>query len=117
MFMSAALWRDGKEIWSVEHRGGDYGDTDLVVKGVPPDGFVEVRARCFAAQESASDASVGVDYVADIPLELARSIVGFRHDEVNPEIDDASFQSLRPEPSGPLAKAARPRRRIWVIRT
>jgi hypothetical protein len=113
MFMSAALWRDSREIWSVQHRGGDYGDTDLIVKGALPDTFDDVRARCFAAQESASATGVGVDYVADIPLELARSIVGFRHDEINPGIGDKSFRALRAEPTGLLAKAARPSWKFW----
>jgi hypothetical protein len=113
MFMSAALWRNGREIWSVQHRGGDYGDTDLVIKGSPPDSFEELRSRCFAAQESARGDEVGVDYVADIPLELARSIVGFKHDEANPEIDDARFRALRQEPTGLLAKATRPRWKFW----
>jgi hypothetical protein len=115
MFMSAALWRDGREVWSVQHRGGDYGVTDLVVKGSPPEAFEGLRDRCFAAQEqeSARDADIGVDYVADIPLELARSIVGFKHDEINPGIDDTSFRALRLEPGGRLAKAARPWWKFW----
>lgn len=45
--------------------------------------------------------------------EDTRSIVGFRHDEINPGIDDASFRALRPEPTGRLAKAARPKWKFW----
>jgi hypothetical protein len=112
MFMSAALWRGGREVWSVQHRGGDYGETDLVVKGSPPDTFESLRARCFAAQESASAADIRVDYVADIPLELARSFVGFRHDMANPEID-GRFHALQLQPDGRLAKAARPWWKFW----
>jgi len=111
MFMSAALWCGGKEVWSVQHRGGDYGDTDLVVKGVLPENFEEVRAGCFAAQEAGGD-SIGVDYVADIPLLLAKSMVGYKHDETNTEIDE-NFQALRQEPTGLLASATRPKWKFW----
>jgi len=110
MFMSAALWRHGEAIWSVQHRGGDYGDTDLVVEGALPENFAELRARCFAAQESAG--GNGVDYVADIPLLLAKSIVGFKHDETNTEIDE-NFRALRQEPTGLLARATRPKWKFW----
>jgi hypothetical protein len=39
MFQSSALWRDGREIWRVLHRGGDHGAMDLVVSGQPPAAF------------------------------------------------------------------------------
>jgi hypothetical protein len=71
MFMSAALWRDGREIWSVQHRGGDYGVDDLVVKGSLPHHFGDVRAQCFAAQVPADAVDDNVDHVADIPLARA----------------------------------------------
>ncbi|HEY6271879.1 MAG TPA: hypothetical protein VIX19_07790, partial [Terriglobales bacterium] len=100
------------EIWSVQHRGGDYGVNDLVVKGVPPGNFEDLRARCFAAQESARSDSIGVDYVADIPMLLAKSIIGFKYDEIKPEIE-ARFRALRQEPTGLLAKATRPRWKFW----
>lgn len=112
MFMAAALWREGNEIWSVQHRGGDYSDTDLVVKGALPENFEEVRARCLEAQESAHGDSIGVDYVADIPLLLAKSMVGFKHDETNTQIDE-NFRALRQEPTGLLARATRPKWKFW----
>ena len=105
MVQSAAFWRGGKEIWSVLHRGGDYGILDLVVKGLPPDPFNDLRTRTFALQSSEGGADADVDYIADIPLELARSIVGFKHDEVNPGIDD-NFRELREGSNGLLARSS-----------
>jgi len=105
MYQSAAFWRDGNEIWSVRHRGGDYGIMDLVVKGLPPDPFNDLRTRTFALQASEGGADADVDYIADIPLELARSIVGFKHDEVNPGIDD-NFRELREGSTGLLARSS-----------
>jgi hypothetical protein len=110
MFASAAFWRDGREVWSVQHQG-DKAVTDLVVKGVPPSNFEDLRARCFAAQESAEPDDV--DYVFDIPLDLAKSIVGFRHDQINPEIDDTSFRALAKGPVGLLAKVMKPKWKFW----
>jgi hypothetical protein len=110
MFASAAFWRDGREVWSVQHQG-DKAVTDLVVKGVPPSNFEDVRARCFAAQELAEPDDV--DYVFDIPLDLAKSIVGFRHDQINPEIDDTSFRALAKGPVGLLAKVMKPKWKFW----
>src|SRR5262249_47054356 len=65
MFASAVLWRDGEEIWSVQHYGGDGGVFDLVVKGSLPDTFQNLRAHYFATQESADDADMNVDYIFD----------------------------------------------------
>ena len=119
MHMSAALWHDGRETWSMQHRGGDYGIMDLVVKGAPPDSFGDLRAHYFTLQEEAGGDSADVDHIADIPLRLAQSFVGFKHDEFNRTIDDG-FRELRQEPAGLLAqagkaagKATRTRRKFW----
>jgi hypothetical protein len=113
MFISASLWRDGNELWSVTHRGGDFGDTDLVVKGAPPDNFEDVRARCFSAQEQGRHDILRVDYVADIPLILAESITGFRHDTSNPEIVASGFRALQQESTGLLGPSTKPKWKFW----
>jgi hypothetical protein len=112
MYQSAAMWRDGREIWSVKHRGGDYGVLDLVVSGAPTEPFEELRTYYFSEQMAAGGASADVDHIAEIPLELARSITGFKHDAINPDIDDR-FRELRGQPGGLLAEAARPRWKFW----
>jgi hypothetical protein len=113
MYMSAALWRDGREIWSVQHRGGDYGIMDLVIRGSPPEVLENLRSRYFALQAAAGGANADVDHIADIPLELAKSIVGFKHDEINPGIDDTSFRALRQESTGLPAGPTRPKWKFW----
>jgi hypothetical protein len=115
MFQSAALWRGGKQIWRVQHRGGEGDINDLMVDGVPPDNFEDVRAHYFAAQEQESAQRGGprVDHVAEIPLVLAKSIVGFKHDEINLDSDDMSFRELREELNGLLTKGRRPKWRFW----
>ena len=113
MDMSASFWRDGREIWNVHHRGGDYGVMDLVVRGSLPEAFDDLRARTFARQAAAGGDDLGVDYIAGIPLDLARSIVGFQHDEINPGIDNAGFRALRQEATGLLAGARRGWWKFW----
>ena len=49
MFVSTAQWRAGEQVWSVQHRGGDYGVDDLVIEGTPPDYVPEIhrlRGEC-----------------------------------------------------------------------
>jgi hypothetical protein len=105
MFVSTAQWRAGEQVWSVQHRGGDYGVDDLVIEGTPPEPFEEIRARCFAAQQAAKHDKIGVDYVFDIPVELGRSIVGFRHDQADAHTD-GNFRELHIGPDSRLTRAA-----------
>ena len=105
MFVSTAQWRAGEQVWSVQHRGGDYGVDDLVIEGTPPEPFEEIRARCFAAQQAARHDKIAVDYVFDIPVELGRSIVGFRHDQADAHTD-ANFRELHIGPDSRLTRAA-----------
>lgn len=91
MYQSAMFWRDGRKIWSVQHRGGNYRVMDLVVDGALPDNFAELRQRRFDEQAAAGGEDAGVDYIADIPLDLAESIVDFRHEYGGTD----EFQALR----------------------
>ena len=113
MYMSAALWRNSREIWSLQHRGGDYGIMDLVIKGSPPEAFDNLRAHHLARQTEAGGANADVDHIADIPLELARSIVGFKHDQINPGIDDGDFRELRQDSSDLLVETKKPKWKFW----
>jgi hypothetical protein len=113
MYFSTSFWRYSQEIWQVQHRGGDFGIMDLAVKGSLPETFGDLRARYLARQAAAGGDNSSVDHVADIPLELARSITGFKHDEINPGIDDTGFRALRIQPHGALAQAMKPRWKFW----
>lgn len=81
MFASAEVWQDGAQIWSVRHLG-DREVEDLDVKGIPPDEFAEIERRCRSLQAQESDTDpYPVDHFFDIPLELAKRMTWFRHDE------------------------------------
>jgi hypothetical protein len=52
MFSSAAQWSDGQKEWAIQHRGGDYGPTDLSFEGDPPPLFSELREHYGSRQNA-----------------------------------------------------------------
>lgn len=100
MYAGATLYDQGREIWSVAHEGS--GDVyDLTVSGTPPDGFEALRARC-VAQQKADDpkASDSVDYIFEIPVELARLACGYRYDLAQFEWGEPVFRVVKPKGGG-----------------
>lgn len=87
----ATEWRDGRQVWSVSHDGAEGGDT-LEVEGQLPDVFEELRLEAMAVQ--AESAGQGVNFVFDVPLDLAAEVTGFRHDELGFDDDVAPFTVL-----------------------
>ena len=75
----AVGYLDGKEVWAVSH-DSDRGPLDLAIRGTPPTGFDDIRARLLEQQRLEDLGQAAVDYVFDIPVEVARSICGYRHD-------------------------------------
>ncbi len=113
MFSSATEWRDGQRKWHIRHRGGDYGPTDLSFEGAPPPLFSELRGR-YASMQEAEDGEKGeVDWFFEIPLELAKSYVDFKHDEETPGLEEGSFEILKLSREGLVAKASKPWWRFW----
>lgn len=88
MVSSASEWRGGKEIWYVMHDAED-GLEDLDSIGELPPTFESIRETQLAKQ-----ASGDADYVFDVPINLAQSITGFRHD-IDIKSDEEPFMVLR----------------------
>lgn len=93
----ATEWRDGRQAWSVSYDGSEGGDR-LDVEGALPDVFEELKqeavaARAGSVKESGADGG-GVNFVFDIPLDLAAEITGFRHDELGFDDDIEPFTVL-----------------------
>jgi Family of unknown function (DUF6461) len=102
MFSAAWLWEDGKCVWSVSHQG-DEKTHDLSADGVLPEFFAGVRDELLARQAAEGGEDAEVDYVFEIPLELARRISGFKHDSsASAAIDH--FEVLDPAPAKPWWK-------------
>lgn len=108
MCSCAACWRGGQRVWSVYHdSGGRSGNLHLDIKGEPPPAFAEIRGRLMSEQEAAGGKKAGVDFVFDVPVELARSVAGYRHDHDIPELSKLAFEVLtraQPPPKKSLFK-------------
>jgi len=94
MFCSATCWSEGKELWRVRHEA-EKGITDLQVSGTPPPELEDIRQRAFIRQMVEGEEGAGVDYIFDVPLHLAQSVVGFKHDEETPGGELELFEILR----------------------
>lgn len=97
MFSSASSWIDGKEIWKVWHDGGEIGHTHLEVRGKLPPEYEDMRKDMLEKQAAADRDKEPVDYVYDLTAELAKKLVGFRHDESIPGLDGEVFEILERE--------------------
>jgi hypothetical protein len=79
--------QDGAELWRVFHVCEEKRSDRLDVSGDPPPQFAESRDRLFREQEE----DEGVDFIHDIPLEVAKAACGYRlDDELEP------FRALKP---------------------
>jgi hypothetical protein len=95
MVSIAEGWRDGIKVWSVSH-DSERGLTDLDTTGALPIAFSSIRDELLEKQNRAG-AKSDVDYVFDVPVELARNETGFRH--------DADFDEFEVDPFVVLGRA------------
>jgi hypothetical protein len=91
MWSSAEAWKNGNLLWRVTH-ASESGRRHLEEHGLFPGQYLAVKERLLAAQQREDDGAREVDYVFDVPLELAEAIVGFKHDRI---INDR-FEVLKP---------------------
>ena len=96
MFSSAEYWSSGKRVWSVVH-DAQVSTEHLVEAGSLPASFLPIKERLFAAQKNErDDDEMKVDHIFDAPLELAETLVGFKHDKVI----EVQFEVLKQRSSG-----------------
>jgi hypothetical protein len=89
MYSTSVGWEDGRKIWSVVH-DSEKGSGHLAVDGVAPSALAPIRARLESAQRADAEA----DFIFDIPIDLAKALTGFRHDEALPATEQAPFEVL-----------------------
>jgi hypothetical protein len=99
MASSAELWSQGKRKWKISHEG-ENGPKGLDALGELPECFNDIRTEMEQIQLSEGGEAADVDYIFEIPLKVAQSIVGFKHDETCPHIK-AGFTVL--SSSSPVA--------------
>ena len=101
MFSGVRTYEDGRLKWSVIH-DSENGIYDLSIGGEPPAELADIRYRLTRQQDDSGGSHADVDFVFDIPIELAHAVCGFRH---NGELPDPMpfFTELEPElpPRGP----------------
>jgi hypothetical protein len=89
MFSAAYGYERGKRVWELAHNAQQNID-DLSVFGSPPPSFEPVRRRLTRQQEAAA----GVDYIFDIPVEVAAGICGYRYGRMKFEWGTPQFTRL-----------------------
>jgi hypothetical protein len=94
MTCSAELWSKGARKWWISHEG-ENGPKGLDFDGSPPENFESIKFEMETAQVKEGGMSAGVDYIFEIPLLVAKSIVGFKHDEVCPHVIGGKFNVLK----------------------
>lgn len=79
----AVAWQDGQRIWWSQH-DAQKGLYNLEVEGSPPERFDSLRRQRREEQDAAGGDNADVDFIFDIPLEAAKTVCGFSHDEAAP---------------------------------
>ena len=103
MVSMASHWSGGSQTWSIVHDAQQAMD-HFEVNGSPPASFPAVRDRLLAEQEAEGGTESEVDFLFDLPLEMAEQTAGFRHDGGSGSYPE-SFDELEPvDESSPLAK-------------
>jgi hypothetical protein len=93
MASSAEFWSYGSRKWFLSHEG-ENGPKGLVSDGELPDSFVSIKEKMEANQLANGGEKANVDYIFEIPLQVAKSVVGFKHDERCDHIPDNLFDVM-----------------------
>ena len=115
MFCSSELWRNGAQIWRIEH-DAQKSIEHISSSGSLPDGYTAIEKEFTEEQKRAGGEKADTDYFFEIPLQVAKSVVGFKHDESNP--DDDGFEVFNGPPRSPhvsrgSAQGPKPWWKLW----
>jgi hypothetical protein len=94
MASSSELWSRGSRGWRISHEGID-GPKGLELSGALPDHLQQIKTEMEAMQKQEGGEKADVDYLFEIPLLVAKSIVGFKHDEVFPHVVGNAFKIMK----------------------
>jgi hypothetical protein len=93
MVSIATGWKDGRRVWSVTH-DGQRDMEHLQTEGDLPAAFTSIRDRLRSEQQTAGGRKADVDYTFDVPVELAQTLTGYRHDADIPGAGADPFEVL-----------------------
>jgi len=98
MVCTSELWRNGAQVWRIEHDAQQSID-HISTSGLLPDDYPTIEREFAEQQKQAGGKKADTDYFFDIPLQTAKSIVGFKHDEA--ELEDESFEVFKGNEASP----------------
>lgn len=90
---SSECWTAGKRLWWISHEG-ENGPKGLTTDGNLPTCFPSIRRELEEAQRADGGDDADVDHIFDIPLKVAQSLAGFKHDEDCPHLVGEEFTVL-----------------------
>jgi hypothetical protein len=93
MVSKATGWNDGRRCWSVTHDAQKRRD-HLAILGEPPPIFSAILSRLQSRQRDSDANGQRVDYIFDLPVELAQTVAGYRHDQDIPGSRGRPFEVL-----------------------
>ena len=76
-------WNDGARSWKIAHNAQE-GMFDLSADGEPPAHFETIKDDFVSRQKAEGGEDADVDFIFDIPLQVAKKICGYKHDEGSP---------------------------------
>lgn len=112
MVCSSELWRDGAQVWRVEH-DAQKSIEHIAASGDLPADYSAIEREHAEEQKQAGGSKAGVDYFFEIPLHTAKNIAGFKHDEVDPAIEDKSFMVFELEAATPGERIKNQNKKTW----
>lgn len=80
MVSVAEGWNNGARSWTIAHNAQE-GMLDLSADGRLPAHYEAIKDDFVAQQNAEGGEDADVDFIFDIPLQVARKICGYKHDE------------------------------------
>ena len=93
MCSAASFWAGGRQVWVLMHEARQKIE-HLETKGNLPPIFAQISERLRAEQAAAGGRKAGVDYIFNIPVEMAAHLTCDRHDRVMPGLGARAFEVL-----------------------
>ena len=107
MVSVATGWKDGRRVWAVTH-DAQRDMEHLQAKGELPAAFASIRDRLRSEQQAAGGRGADVDYFFDVPVELAHTLTGYRHDADIRRAGAEAFEVLLETSPSAAASTERP---------
>jgi hypothetical protein len=116
MCCTAELWRGGAQVWRIEHDAQN-GMSHIGKSGLLPDAYPAIEERFSEELSQSGGEKSDTDYIFEIPMQTAKTIVGFKYDELGSDDEDFSVfeaQTSSPPASGPVpAQGTKSRWKLW----